>query len=48
MNELLDYALQLQAESAGRALDGDQDQEIKAGLILAQYESAREKDPAPK
>ncbi|HEX2233889.1 MAG TPA: helix-turn-helix domain-containing protein [Thermoleophilaceae bacterium] len=45
MNELLEYAVQLQAESAGRSLDGEQDGKVKTGVILAQYES---KDGAPR
>jgi DNA-binding transcriptional ArsR family regulator len=48
MDELLEYAMQLQAETAGRALDGGQDGETNAGLILAQYESRPQKDAAPR
>jgi DNA-binding transcriptional ArsR family regulator len=46
VDELLEYAMQLQAESAGRAVDGERDGEINAGLILAQYENGHEKDRA--
>jgi DNA-binding transcriptional ArsR family regulator len=41
MDELLEYAMELQAESAGRAVDGKGDGEITTGLILAQYESGQ-------
>jgi DNA-binding transcriptional ArsR family regulator len=45
MDQLLEYAVELQAESAGRGIDGDRDGEITAGLILAQYESGEKNDP---
>ena len=40
MDGLLEYALRLQAESAGRAKDRESDVETHTGLILAQYERA--------
>jgi hypothetical protein len=39
MDELQRFAMELQAESAGRSIDGRQNDEIKARLILAQYEA---------
>jgi DNA-binding transcriptional ArsR family regulator len=38
MEDLQAYAMELQAESAGRSLDAGSDGEIQARLILAQYE----------
>jgi DNA-binding transcriptional ArsR family regulator len=53
MDDLLEYALELQAQSAGRGVraqaDGDADGDIKARLILAQYEKGPGDDePSPK
>jgi hypothetical protein len=44
MDEMLEYAMELQAESAGRVVDGQQDDDIKARLILAQYEAGAGED----
>jgi DNA-binding transcriptional ArsR family regulator len=44
MDELLEYAMELQAESAGRSLGGGSDDEVKARLILAQYEAGQGED----
>jgi DNA-binding transcriptional ArsR family regulator len=41
MDDLLEFAMQLQAESAGRTLE-DGDGQIRTGLILAQYESRQQ------
>ncbi len=40
MDALLDYAMDLQAESAGRKQKDESAPELKTGLILAQYEGA--------
>lgn len=44
MDALLDYALELQAESAGRLDPDNPESEIKARVILAQYEKAHGSD----
>jgi DNA-binding transcriptional ArsR family regulator len=44
MDDLLEYAMELQAESAGRSLDGDSGGDVKARLILAQYEAGQGED----
>jgi DNA-binding transcriptional ArsR family regulator len=46
MEELQKYALELQAERAGRSLDGESGGDIKARLILAQYEKGPGADQA--
>jgi DNA-binding transcriptional ArsR family regulator len=44
MEDLQSYAMELQAESAGRSLDADSDGQIKARLLLAQYEKGSAAD----
>jgi len=39
IDDLQNYAMELQAESTGRSIDGHGDDEFKARLILAQYEA---------
>jgi DNA-binding transcriptional ArsR family regulator len=46
INDLQDYAMELQAESAGRRAGADGDGEVKARLILAQYEKGQDTDSA--
>ena len=44
VDDLLEYAMELQAESAGRNVGADANADIKARLILAQYEKGSGED----